>query len=61
MSQGFFQPLHLLIVFIVLLIFGPLTLPELGERLAKGIREFVKSMSSGKMVVVPEKEEDDKS
>lgn len=61
MSQGFFQPLHLLMLFIVLLIFGPLILPELGARLGKVIREFVKSVSSGKMVAVLNQEEDNKS
>ena len=61
MFGDFFQPLHLLILFIVFLIFGPLVLPELGAGLAKVIREFVKSMSSGKMVAVLDQEEDKNS
>lgn len=61
MSMGFFQPLHLLMLFIVLLIFGPLILPELGAMLGKVIRKFVRSVSSDKMVAVLDQEEDIKS
>lgn len=61
MSKGFFQPIHVLMLFIVLLIFGPLILPELGARLGKVIREFVSSVSSDKMVAVLDQEEDIKS
>ncbi len=44
--EGLFQPMHLLIVlFIVLIIFGPRRLPELGEGLGKSIRSFKKAMS----------------
>jgi sec-independent protein translocase protein TatA len=39
--MGLENPLHLLILAgIVLLIFGPKRLPELGRSLGKGIREF---------------------
>jgi sec-independent protein translocase protein TatA len=46
MFEGLFQPMHLLIVLaIVLVIFGPGKLPELGEGLGKSIRGFKKAMS----------------
>jgi sec-independent protein translocase protein TatA len=45
MFEGLFQPMHLLIIlFIVLIIFGPGKLPELGSGLGKGIKEFKKAM-----------------
>jgi sec-independent protein translocase protein TatA len=38
------QPMHLiLIVAIVVIVFGPSKLPELGQSLGKGIREFKRS------------------
>lgn len=41
MFEGLFQPLHLLIILaIVLLIFGPKKLPELGKGIAEAIRGF---------------------
>ena len=44
--EGLFQPMHLLIILIiVLIIFGPRRLPELGEGLGKSIRSFKKAMS----------------
>jgi len=58
---SFLQPLHLLILFIVLLIFGPLVLPELGAGLVKSIRELKKAMTSYRMVAVQDEKEDDKS
>jgi sec-independent protein translocase protein TatA len=46
MLEGLFQPLHLLIIAgIVLLIFGPKRLPELGKGLGDGIRGFKSAMS----------------
>jgi sec-independent protein translocase protein TatA len=46
MFEGLFQPMHLLIIlFIVLIIFGPGKLPQLGEGLGKSIREFKKAVS----------------
>ncbi len=46
MFEGIFQPFHLLIIlFIVLIIFGPGKLPELGEGLGKSIRSFKKAIS----------------
>jgi sec-independent protein translocase protein TatA len=39
--EGLLQPTHLLfILLIVLILFGPGKLPELGKGLGKGIREF---------------------
>ena len=39
--EGLLQPTHLFfILLIVLIIFGPGKLPELGRSLGKGIREF---------------------
>lgn len=41
MFSGLFQPMHLIIILgIVLIIFGPGKLPELGSGLAKGIKSF---------------------
>ena len=40
-GEGLLQPTHIFfILLIVLLIFGPGKLPELGKGLGKGIREF---------------------
>ncbi len=45
MFEGLFQPMHLiLILLIVLIIFGPGRLPELGEGLGKSIKAFKKAM-----------------
>ena len=41
MFEGLFQPMHLLLIVIVLLLlFGPRKLPDLGKGLGDGIREF---------------------
>ena len=46
MFEGLFQPMHLIIVLgIVLLIFGPKKLPELGKGLGEAIRGFKKSFN----------------
>ena len=46
--EGLFQPLHLVVILvIVLIIFGPGKLPELGEGLGKGIKSFKKAMREG--------------
>ena len=48
MFEGLFQPMHLLLILaIALIFFGPGKLPELGAGLGKGIREFKKAMSAG--------------
>ncbi len=45
MFEGLFQPMHLvLILVIVLIIFGPGKLPELGEGLGKSIKAFKKAI-----------------
>jgi sec-independent protein translocase protein TatA len=46
MLEGLFQPMHLLLIlFIVLIIFGPGKLPQIGAGLGKSIREFKKALS----------------
>jgi len=46
MFEGLFRPMHLLLIlFIVLIIFGPGRLPEIGAGLGKSIRSFKKAMS----------------
>ncbi len=43
--EGLLQPTHLLIILaIVLILFGPGKLPDLGKGLGKGIREFKDAM-----------------
>jgi sec-independent protein translocase protein TatA len=45
MGTGLLQPGHLIIILvIVLIIFGPGKLPELGSSLGKGIREFKRTV-----------------
>jgi len=46
MFEGLFRPSHLLVILlIVLLVFGPSKLPQLGGALGKTIRDFKKAMS----------------
>lgn len=46
MFEGIFQPMHLLILLgIVLLVFGPKKLPELGKGLGEAIRGFKQAMN----------------
>ena len=46
MFEGLFQPMHLIIILIiVLIIFGPGKLPELGSSIGKAIKGFNKSMA----------------
>lgn len=48
MFEGLLQPMHLLLILvIVLIIFGPGKLPQIGSGLGKSIREFKKAMSEG--------------
>ncbi len=45
MFEGMFQPMHLLVILgIALLFFGPRRLPELGKGLGEGIRGFRSAM-----------------
>jgi sec-independent protein translocase protein TatA len=46
--EGLLQPTHLLLILlIVLILFGPGKLPDLGRGLGKGIREFKDAMRGG--------------
>lgn len=41
------SPIHILLILIVaLLVFGPRRLPEIGQGIGKGIREFRRAMNS---------------
>jgi len=45
MFEGLLRPMHLIVILIiVLIIFGPGKLPELGNSIGKAIRGFKKSM-----------------
>jgi len=45
MFEGLFQPMHMIIILgIVMIIWGPGKLPELGEGLGKSIKAFKKVM-----------------
>jgi len=45
MFEGLFQPMHLLVIFLIaLLIFGPKKLPELGKGIGEGIRALKEGM-----------------
>lgn len=46
--EGLFRPTHIIfILLIVLIIFGPGKLPDLGRGLGKGIREFKEAIKGG--------------
>jgi sec-independent protein translocase protein TatA len=46
--EGLFRPTHIFfILLIVLIIFGPGKLPDLGRGLGKGIREFKDAIKGG--------------
>jgi sec-independent protein translocase protein TatA len=46
--EGLLQPIHLVfILLIVLILFGPGKLPELGKGLGKGIKEFKDALRGG--------------
>ena len=54
MFEGLLQPMHLiLILLIVLIIFGPGKLPELGEGLGKSIKAFKKAMKEEQQPTTP--------
>jgi len=58
--EGLLSPTHLIfILLIVLILFGPGKLPELGKGLGKGIREFKDAMRGG-MEGTSDKKEDKK-
>jgi sec-independent protein translocase protein TatA len=57
MFEGLFQPLHLIVIFaIVLLVFGPKKLPEIGKGLGESIRGFKKAISTDEPESTPKKE-----
>jgi sec-independent protein translocase protein TatA len=59
-GEGLLQPTHIFfILLIVLLIFGPGKLPELGKGLGKGIREF-KDAIKGASEEPPQKKAEEK-
>ncbi|MCL1980776.1 MAG: twin-arginine translocase TatA/TatE family subunit [Proteobacteria bacterium] len=61
MFSGLFQPMHLLVILvIVMIIWGPGKLPELGEGLAKSIKAFKKSMSDDPAPTTIEHQEEKK-
>jgi sec-independent protein translocase protein TatA len=46
MGEGLLQPMHLIVILaIVLVLFGPKRLPELGRGLGQAIRGFKRSMN----------------
>lgn len=46
--EGWLSPVHMVIIMvIVLILFGPGKLPELGKGLGKGIREFKDAIRGG--------------
>ena len=46
MIEDLFQPMHLLVIFVVaLFVFGPKKLPELGKGIGEGIRGFRSAMN----------------
>lgn len=46
--EGLFQPMHLIVILvIVLIIFGPGKLPELGAGLGKSIKAFKQALKEG--------------
>ena len=48
MFEGLLQPTHLILIFaIVMLVFGPKKLPELGKGLGQAIKGFKSAMNEG--------------
>jgi len=59
--EGLLSPTHLIfILLIVLILFGPGKLPELGKGLGKGIREFKDALRGGMEGSSDKKEEEKK-
>lgn len=59
MFEGLFQPMHLIIVVgIVLLLFGPKKLPELGKGLGEAIRGFKHAINEVNEQVAEKKPEE---
>lgn len=59
MLEDLFQPMHLLVIFVIaLFVFGPKKLPELGKGIGEGIRGFrtaIQGSKSDKNVTTEEK------
>jgi sec-independent protein translocase protein TatA len=56
--EGWLSPVHLVIILvIVLVLFGPGKLPDLGKGLGKGIREFKDALKGGMDSSADKKEE----
>jgi sec-independent protein translocase protein TatA len=56
--EGLLSPVHLVIILvIVLVLFGPGKLPDLGKGLGKGIREFKDALKGGMDSSAEKKEE----
>jgi len=50
MFEGLFQPLHLIVIFIIaLVVFGPKKLPDLGKGLGEAIRGFKKALDGDEL------------
>ena len=50
--RGLLQPMHILVILvIVLIIFGPGKLPELGSAIGKALRGFKRSMEDAKETI----------
>ena len=50
MFEGLFQPLHLIVIFLIaLVVFGPKRLPELGKGLGEAIRGFKKALDGDEL------------
>ena len=57
--EGWLSPVHLVIILvIVLVLFGPGKLPDLGKGLGKGIREFKDALKGGMDSSATKKEEE---
>ncbi|HVI09506.1 MAG TPA: twin-arginine translocase TatA/TatE family subunit [Candidatus Binatia bacterium] len=49
MLEDLFQPMHLLVIFVIaLFVFGPKKLPELGKGIGEGIRGFRTAIQGSK-------------
>jgi len=54
MFEGLMQPMHLLVILVIaLLFFGPSKLGELGKGLGDGIRHFKNAMKEGSESAAP--------
>jgi sec-independent protein translocase protein TatA len=62
MFEGLFQPMHMIVILvIVLIVFGPGKLPELGEGLGKSIKAFKKAMKDEQNATPIEHKEEKKA